>query len=1235
MRITKVIKYVISLFSFFAVAACSSLNNSAHYNTVKRTSSKPTVSFSAVTFNTNKTWCLIQFSAPIHNSTTTEYLQNTIGDNITLNGESCATSFTYVGPWANNFFDCVYVQFMESKVVSTDTYLNPTVHIKSGTHFYDAVLPDVTIEYIDGAWVASSNVTYYTGFNTWNNEELGGYSQSLMGFNANLFTSGAEAADYKENIGSQITLNGESVATAAHKIGSWGGTNFLNCLYIVFPLSKISGPTNKLVINSGTVINGKTLKAASFTLVDGKWQLDTIDYSTVSYLKMGGWNNYSASNQTHNLIKFNTKLHSQPSYVNLASGLGNGVTLNGVPLSQIGGYFGSYPGGNYDCVYFYFNSSYLTTDGVYAYPTLHVEEGTPFFDEVLPEITLHLYKDKWVQYDTPTAHFNKVNLYHNNGAGVADYASVSNATCTIIEFNADLGGDDMKTNFILNGDDIGNAITVNGVSMTTMYASYANATGIWYHPGFSFKYGITLHIPTNYLTTNSEYEYPTLEIKDGTLFMSAHLAHTILYLVDNAWTATSPYGEIHTASYATLRDTNGNVNGMSFETRVDYDTYNTIKATYSNIEMGTLIIDQASYASSGYNNIADYIAHISPSSTTYADIKNDYNDFTNKNTAPSQGYYLFKGSLINIKNTNICRYFIPVGYIKYNGVYHFGQSGKYATSLYDVLKEAYTSGETRAANYLKYVAEFTYTPSTGVLTNVSTVDNNHAISRSNHDSHSITAAINPIYGIVVNGKVKRTNIAVGNTKYINYNHDVLTIDSTINGINYGVCGPNNELWADNNSNTTYNSMNVVTSLSGAFNSKCARIWLQNNRMISTPGWEDSGFIYPGPDIVLDPTELSTLKQTIQAYRENGVQEIILLCASYARTFDDHIYWSASNNRVYSVNEYNALPDESKPTDIITYTTSIPTYGTAEFTSFLANQQEYYRLLAAELADDIDAIEFLNEVNLGGSAEHYLDTLTGGPELPVDTFANIIADFQKAVYTGVHSSTDRIRVLTPALSCIGNISANPTYKRDARDYLPAMYSAIAAKGDNPDEYFDAVNVHPYIYNSKGIAAYNCDLYLYTNTPSGKIGNINNTDYADDWAAYMNALYNICVNNGDSEKQFYITEFGATDYGIGTTNVTTDGNWKNFNKNNILNEVILNTAAKMESLPYLRTVCFFRFLDFNPPDGNRSMAACTECNFGVINEDLTLKQTGKAIYQAMNNGSTDYSAIENYLATLRGS
>lgn len=424
-------------------------------------------------------------------------------------------------------------------------------------------------------------------------------------------------------------------------------------------------------------------------------------------------------------------------------------------------------------------------------------------------------------------------------------------------------------------------------------------------------------------------------------------------------------------------------------------------------------------------------------------------------------------------------------------------------------------------------------------------------------------------------------------------------------------------------------MNVVATLTGKFNSKSARIWVPTNKLLSTPAWEDSGFIYPGPDFTLDPTDVSLLRQTIQAYRSNGVTEIIILLQGFVRTFDEHVYYDQTNNIFYSANEYSAISGD-KPA-VASMMHVLPQLGTSEYTSFLANQQEFYRLFAEEFKDEVDAIETQNEVNLNGSAittEYYLNNKT----YSTSEFAGIVNQVQKQVYDGIHSVTDNIRVLTPAFSCIGNTENNPVYARDIRNLLPAIYSSIESASENPDDYFDAINLHPYLYPSKDIAA-NCDLYLYTTTPKGKTGSIDNTNYVDDWENYLDNLYSTCVSHGDSEKQFYFTEYGYTDLGIGTSSCTTDTNWKNFNKGNILDTIILNMNAKMQTKSYIRTVLFFRLLDFTP--SNLSMAGTIEPNYGVINEDLTLKNTGKAVYQAMNNGSTNYSEVTNYLATLRGS
>ncbi len=83
--------------------------------------------------------------------------------------------------------------------------------------------------------------------------------------------------------------------------------------------------------------------------------------------------------------------------------IGNGLTINGLPIYKIYNHFGSTHVG-YDHGYCYFYVQYptdvLLMTKNYLVPTLHIDEGTEFMDVSLPEVTLKYIGGAWVESDT-------------------------------------------------------------------------------------------------------------------------------------------------------------------------------------------------------------------------------------------------------------------------------------------------------------------------------------------------------------------------------------------------------------------------------------------------------------------------------------------------------------------------------------------------------------------------------------------------------------------------------------------------------------------------------------------------------------------------------------------------------------------------------------------------------------------------------------------------------------------
>ena len=117
------------------------------------------------------------------------------------------------------------------------------------------------------------------------------------------------------------------------------------------------------------------------------------------------WNN-TQLDSTHNqaILQFgeygtnylkNDTLSSEQNLVNQYSDCGKKITINGVPLCQIEDSVVNYLHG-YCYAYFVFPISALMPSNGYKVVTLHIDADTVFYDTMLPEVNLYLFKGQWI-----------------------------------------------------------------------------------------------------------------------------------------------------------------------------------------------------------------------------------------------------------------------------------------------------------------------------------------------------------------------------------------------------------------------------------------------------------------------------------------------------------------------------------------------------------------------------------------------------------------------------------------------------------------------------------------------------------------------------------------------------------------------------------------------------------------------------------------------------------------------
>jgi len=206
--------------------------------------------------------------------------------------------------------------------------------------------------------------------------------------------------------------------------------------------------------------------------------------------------------------------------------------------------------------------------------------------------------------------------------------------------------------------------------------------------------------------------------------------------------------------------------------------------------------------------------------------------------------------------------------------------------------------------------------------------------------------------------------------------------------------------------------------------------------------------------------------------------------------------------------------------------------------------------------------------------------------------------------------------SPALS-------TPGLGGDMPDYLPVMYGVAwtldkiysrirSGKfwSDNPDDYFDIVAWHPYVFTNKDVES-DADLFLDVDEPDSL------------WRSFNDSAYRVMKKYGDGNKQVLLTEAGFTDLGDPVLEEKYAG----------YNEKLLRIAAQ---LPYVRTLHNFRLLNENAMlrrDGIESnqIGGLTEVYFGLFTdpEDGMKPRARARAIQKLTGSDTDLDALAQHV------
>lgn len=346
-----------------------------------------------------------------------------------------------------------------------------------------------------------------------------------------------------------------------------------------------------------------------------------------------------------------------------------------------------------------------------------------------------------------------------------------------------------------------------------------------------------------------------------------------------------------------------------------------------------------------------------------------------------------------------------------------------------------------------------------------------------------------------------------------------------------------ELWKSDGALTTeWISHNVK-----AMGFKTFRIWVTI-----------SDFIIVNRDDSVEMNEYyaNKLENFITKIKDAGVEKIAILTGARLHLFEDRKYGDL------------CVPD--------------PTVEPDRYLRLLKVEEKAYELIARRFPQ-INYYESINELDGTGSVAKngFIFNVNGIDGFEDYVFTDeekikVAMDLNWYIRRGIKKGNKNAKMLLPSLC----------HFKTAVDYLDEIYQTILSgalpmgeelSDTDPDNYFDALNWHPYANGLFGMS----------------------TEVDDErWIQRQRDFYNVAIKYGDEEKPVWYTEFGYSDAGEGTMigSVTKDGQ-EGVEPTNVIK--VLEVIKR--ELPFVETVNFFRMTDLYSSEVSEAPA---ENTFGLF-------------------------------------
>ena len=519
------------------------------------------------------------------NIATSEY---EVGNKVTYNGVPLKDLDNFYACYFAGSTGCMLQFIVPSSMMSpSNGYAYQTVFVPKGTVIYDTVTgEDVTVHLIDGKWLASfgddviyttQNVAGISAYGMTNgysleSPSLVGYDSNKLIFKINECTDALGATlDFRTENYDLASINSitfkvkfdftdPSISESEFRITVDGGTDWVlrynigsaisNTWYTI-TLNKDKTVTSD--IPSGSNIGYKGFSGfgeefgqfnvglrikpsgAKIALNIADVIVDGVKSETSSFIKVNQFNNNKHLESEHSystMLEFtNNFAITSKETVNIANAdndLGKKMTINGVAIKDITGFFAAYyyaSDVNTPMIWFTIPEDNINPSNGYEFTTLFIPAGTQVYNlKIKDDITLALVNGEW----SLIASFTRVNQYNNN-----KYLTNEQVYSTMLEFDTKLFSESQTgTNLATGSYDLGNKMTLNGVVVKNIpgfFAAYYYALDVK-TPMLWFQ------VPKNYINPIEGYNHTRLFLPAGTKIFDVVTRNNIeLYLINGAW----------------------------------------------------------------------------------------------------------------------------------------------------------------------------------------------------------------------------------------------------------------------------------------------------------------------------------------------------------------------------------------------------------------------------------------------------------------------------------------------------------------------------------------------------------------------------------------------------------------------------------------------------------------------------------------------------------------------------